>query len=621
MMRKAKTISLSLTLILILSFLTVALAPPVVGQGNGTGAPGAQPQQGPSDPSNVKESVIVPNTPAYAAAANSPMFNANITTQVGLKKVSPDSALNSPVKAISPPDGSNRLFVADQTGKIWIMLPNGTWSSAPFLDITNKLVNLSTTTEDERGLLGLAFHPNFAQNGKFYVYYSANPDWKAPSMWNCTNHLAEFKVNSSNANLADVNSERTLLMINKPYQNHNGGDINFGPGGFLYLPTGDGGRADDTGIGHPAGGNGQDLWELLGKVLRLDVNQNANVNAKNTSEWQTGSMGYGIPSDNPFVNSHEGRPEIWAWGLRNPWRASFDMGGNNTYFVSNAGQKLWEGIDTINKGQNLGWNIMENGHPYNRSQMLDINATARRTTGFLGEPLTNPILSIPNFVPGDPVYVAIGGYVYRGANISALDGSYIFGLWGVNSTIKFAQQQSNGSWMYGNVSLNLASNGSSVSGLSGTYIQSFGQDSKGEMYVLTTNDLQPLSAHKTGAVWMLVPPGSNQTSNQSSGATPAPSASQPSQQNQSGASSSSSAVTIQNFAFSPIPLTVKSGTTVTWTNKDNADHTATTTSGPASFDSKNIAPGQTFSYTFSQAGTYDYICTIHPTMHGQVIVQ
>jgi amicyanin len=202
--------------------------------------------------------------------------------------------------------------------------------------------------------------------------------------------------------------------------------------------------------------------------------------------------------------------------------------------------------------------------------------------------------------------------------------AYIFGVWGVNSTLKFAQQQANGGWMYGNLSLNPGPNGTNVSGMSGTYIQSLGQDSKGEMYVLTTSNLQPLGAQKTGAVWMLVPPGGNQTSNQSSnqssGATPAPSTNQSSQQNQSGASSSSAA-TIQNFAFSPTPLTVKVGTTVTWTNKDNVDHTVTTTSGPVMFDSKNIASGQTFSYTFTQAGTYNYICTIHPFMTGQVVVQ
>ncbi len=471
-----------------------------------------QPTQGPVNPCDVKESFNVANgTPAPA----NPWFDKNLTATFGLEKVSKNNTLNSPIKAISPP-GDSRLFVADQTGVIWIIDVNGTTLSTPFLDISHEMVKLSNTTEDERGLLSLAFHPDFATNGKFYVYYSAPLDSKAPSMWNCTNHLAEFKVSANDSNVADPSTERTILMINKPYQNNNGGDINFGPDGFLYLPTGDGGRADDTGIGHPAIGNGQDNWELLGKILRIDINENTGVSARNTTEFQNDSMGYGIPVDNSFVATKQGRPEIYAWGFRNPWRASFDQ-QTGTYFVSNAGQKLWEGIYIVQKGENYGWNIMENGHPYNRSQQVDVNATARRTTGYMGEPLVNPILSIPNYVPGDPVFTSIGGYVYRGTTVPELNGMYIFGLWQVNSTIKVAQG-SGMNWKYGNVTMDPGPNGTNVTSLNSTYIQSFGQDSKGEMYVLTTSSLSPLGPSKTGAVWKIVPTGGNLTAgNQTAG--------------------------------------------------------------------------------------------------------
>jgi hypothetical protein len=396
---------------------------------------------------------------------------------------------------------------------------NGSINSTPFLDISGKMVKLSTTTEDERGLLGMAFHPSFASNGKFYIYYSAPLDRSAPSMFNCTNHLAEFMVDPNNSNMANSSYERTLLMINKPYQNHNGGDINFGPDGMLYLPTGDGGRADDTGIGHAAEtGNAQNLEVLLGKVLRLDVNQNMNVNAKNTSEFQNESMGYGIPADNPFVGQLPIRAEIWAYGFRNPWRASFDMGGSNQYFVSNAGQKLWEGVFAVSAGNNYGWYFKENGFNYNHSQQVDYNYTAVRTTGYRGEPFVDPILSIPNQQTGDPVYVVIGGYVYRGGNISNLTGTYVFGSWAKNSPLFAAQQQSDGTWKYGNLSFDVkfpggATNASASTSfnqtLNGTYILSFGQDARGEMYVLTNTNLPSAGGHG-GQIWKIVPV--NQTS-------------------------------------------------------------------------------------------------------------
>jgi plastocyanin len=498
----------------------------VVSSSGGSSQSGGQQSNATTSP-NPQESFTIP----AAARMTSPQYDANVTAnlEVGLKLIA--DQLTSPVKILSAPDGSGRMFIAEQIGKIWVMDANGSINKTPFLDISSKMVKLSNTAEDERGLLGMAFHPSFASNGKFYVYYSAPLDSKAPSMFNCTNHLAEFKVDPNNTNKANVSSERTVLMLNKPSQNHNGGDINFGPDGMLYLPTGDGGRADDTGVGHATEtGNAQNLEVLLGKVLRLDVNQNMNVDAKNTTEFQNESMGYGIPADNPFVGKAPIRPEIWAYGFRNPWRASFDMGGSNEYFVSNAGQKLWEGVFDVSKGNNYGWYFKENGFYYNHSQQTDYNYTAVRTTGYMGEPFVDPILSIPNQVSGDPVYVVIGGYVYRGSDISNLTGYYVFGSWAKNSPLFAAQKQGDGTWKYGNLSFsamfpgggsNASASASFNQTLNGTYILSFGQDAKGEIYVLTNTNLPSAGGHG-GQIWKIVPvnttSGSNATqSNTSSG--------------------------------------------------------------------------------------------------------
>jgi plastocyanin/glucose/arabinose dehydrogenase len=615
-------------------------------QSGGSSPPASVPNQtsggNATTPQPATESVTFPSG---EKSPTGPQYDPNVTSglQVGLRLVA--DQFNAPNKLITAPDGTNRTFIADQTGQIWIMNSDGTIQSQPFLDISSKMVTLSTTTEDERGLLGFALHPQFAQNGKFYVYYSAPLDPKAPSMYNCTNHLAEFTVDPNNPNSTNLSSERTLLMINKPYQNHNGGDIAFGPDGMLYLPTGDGGRADDTGIGHAAEtGNAQDLGNLLGKVLRLDVNQNTNVDAKNTSEFQNDSMGYGIPADNPLVGQY-GRDEIFAYGFRNPWRASFDT-QTGQYFVGNAGQKLWEGIFEVNSGGNYGWYIKENGFYYNHSQMLDTNYSAMRTTGFNGEPLIDPILSIPNFVSGDPVYVVIGGYVYRGTAIPELDGMYVFGSWAPNSPLFAAAPQSDGTWKYGNLSFSVENpNGGTNSSatasfnqtLNGTYILSFAQDAKGEMYVLTENQLSP-SGH-TGQVWKIVPV-SNRTasapSNQSMGnmtmGVTTPITAIDNVLNNATNRSVMINLTAQNTAFNQTNLTVKAGSNVTlnFTNNDSgvqhnfALYNDSNASNPI-FRGTLITGVSNMTYTFDaplKPGTYYFQCDVHPTqMHGNFIVK
>src|SRR5687768_1029740 len=222
--------------------------------------------------------------------------------------------LVSPLTVVDAPDESGRLFVVDQIGQIWVLNKNGNRLPTPFLDIRDRMVTLNPNF-DERGLLGLAFHPHYKNNGKFYVYYSAPPTEGANV--NNIGTVSEFEVSRSNPNVADVGSERILLEVPDPQSNHNGGTIAFGPDNYLYIAIGDGGAANDVAPGHVEdwyetneGGNGQDIVSnLMGNILRIDVDS------------RSARMEYGIPSDNPFVNK-EGRDEIYAFGFRNPYRFS-----------------------------------------------------------------------------------------------------------------------------------------------------------------------------------------------------------------------------------------------------------------------------------------------------------
>ena len=240
--------------------------------------------------------------------------------------------LVSPTALTHAHDGSGRLFIADQIGQIRIVDAGGNLLPTPFLDISNRLASLQSGY-DERGLLGLTFHPGYSTNGRFFVYYSAP---SPVTNFNNVTVLSEYRVSSGNPNQADATSERILLTINEPEFNHEGADITFGPDGYLYLGPGDGGGAGDQ---HGATGNGQSLTTLLGKILRLDVD--------------SGSP-YGIPLDNPFIGTPGARPEIFAYGLRNPWRFSFDRGGTHQGFIADVGQNLWEEIDLMRKGANYG---------------------------------------------------------------------------------------------------------------------------------------------------------------------------------------------------------------------------------------------------------------------------
>ena len=210
----------------------------------------------------------------------------------------------------------------------------------PFLDVSNQLVPINPGY-DERGLLGIAFHPDFKTNHKFYVYYSV------PSNTSGSDHkgiLVEYMVSANNPDVADISTKRILLEVEEPESNHNGGNLVFGPDGYLYIGLGDGGGGGDE---HGTFGNGQNLGTLLGKIIRIDVN----------------GQPYTVPKDNPFVNRTDARPEIWAYGLRNPWRFSFDR-VTKQLFAGDVGQNKYEEVDIITKGGNYGWRIKEGLHDY-----------------------------------------------------------------------------------------------------------------------------------------------------------------------------------------------------------------------------------------------------------------
>ena len=231
------------------------------------------------------------------------------------------SGFASPVSMAVPNDGTGRLFIVDQIGRIYIIDNTDALLATPFLDISDRMVTLNTGG-DERGLLGLAFHPDYATNGRFFVYYSA--PLRDGGTGSHTNQVSEFQVDPGNPNLADPSSEKIIIQIDHPQSNHNAGPILFGPDGYLYIAQGDGGGSGDKSTGHAAdwypvnaGGNGQDNEaNMLGAILRIDVDN---------------GDPYAIPADNPDISTNF--PEIWAFGFRNPYRMAFDPGGTNELFV------------------------------------------------------------------------------------------------------------------------------------------------------------------------------------------------------------------------------------------------------------------------------------------------
>ena len=397
------------------------------------------------------------------------------------------TGVNAPVAMVQP-DGDDRKFVIEHFGRVRIINAAGELEATPFLDIRNLIVN-QFSDFDERGLLGITFHPEFQDNGKFYVAYSGHLDFDADLgkefWWDHTNTVAEFTVSENDPNVANPHSMRIITAIDWPQFNHNGHWIDFGPDGMLYISTGDGGYANDWGIGHNVTeGNGQDLTTLMGKILRIDVNKSENGN------------NYGIPSDNPFVGNNDVLPEIWAYGLRNPWRCSFDT-GDGKLICADVQQNSYEEVNVIEKGGNYGWRVMEATHCFDYTKP-DEHPAACDTAD-----LVMPVIEYNNCTaqPQNCKGISVtGGYVYRGAN-EAWQGKYIFGDWSQSfATMKgqvfIGSESGDGQWEMSETD---------VSNMPGDrpYILAFGQDSEGEVYALKSITTGPVGSLDT--IYKIVP--------------------------------------------------------------------------------------------------------------------
>jgi glucose/arabinose dehydrogenase len=420
---------------------------------------------------------------------------------IGLRLVA--KGFTAPMTVASPDDGTGRLFIVDMPGTISVLDSNGTLQKRPFLDVSNRIVKI-ITSYDERGLLGLAFHPDFKNNSRIFIYYSVPLRPGAPVGWNHTNRLSEFNVSRDDPNAADASSEKIIMEIDMPYLNHNGGQIRFGTDGYLYIPTGDGGRADDTGLGHtPLIGNAQDLTNPLGKILRIDVD-NAG-----------GGKPYGIPPDNPFLGNKTAMPEIYAYGLRNPATASIDP-QSGRLFVGDGGQELFEEVDLILKGGNYGWNLREGTHCFDPNHPIQPSLECR-TRGYSGEPLIGPIVELGH----DIGQVVVGGFVYRGRTMPDFRGRYIFGDWssynppgngtlliatppaGENENLSSAENVTPSDMNMWDIEVLRVT--TSRNGQINAYVRGFGEDADHELYVVTS-DIGELTG-TTGKVYKIIPAG------------------------------------------------------------------------------------------------------------------
>jgi glucose/arabinose dehydrogenase len=336
---------------------------------------------------------------------------------------------------LTAPDADPRLFIVEKGGTIRIV-KDGTLLPVPFLDISGQV-----STGSEQGLLGLAFHPQYATNGRFVIHYT---DLAGDT------RVSELKV-SPDADVADAASEVSILSADQPFPNHNGGQVLFGPDGYLYIMLGDGGSADDP------GGRGQSLADLLGSILRVEPLEGG---------------GYAVPPDNPFLSTAGALPEIWSYGLRNPWRAAFDP-ANGDLYIADVGQREWEEVDVspaadgAGRGMNFGWSLMEGPECF-RDSSCDQEA------------LELPVLA---YTHSDGCSIT-GGFVYRGAAIPALQGHYFYSDFcqGWVRSFRFENGSAADQFQWPT----LAPGGS---------VPSFGRDATGELYVMSA----------AGVVFKIVP--------------------------------------------------------------------------------------------------------------------
>ncbi len=694
--------------------------------------------------------------------------------QIGLEQIAQN--LVAPIGLVSDGSDSNRLFIVEQTGFVRILGSDNNVLSTPFLDVSNKIVDLNENY-DERGLLGVAFHPQFNDNNKLYVYYTAPLRTGAPQGFDHTNVIAEYSLMANDPNRVDPASERILLQVDHPQFNHSAGQILFGPDGYLYIPIGDGGNEYDRGLGHSSQGNAQDPTNLLGKILRIDVDQNGqtqlpndvnsmdqnildeppldvNFQADTNNQTIDGNVdenrAYGIPSDNPLVGEN-GRPEIFAWGLRNPFRISFDPQTGDLYAMD-AGQDRYEEINLIENGGNYGWPLKEGFNCTilpDTNQGTDSNVTPTDCDANTGQMLRDPLIEVDHQDFNADALTIISGNVYRGSQITGLEGQFVFGLWSLENgqgmgrlyafdpMVADSNQPGNQNNSYRELVV-----ASPTNALSNVFIRSFGTGADGELYVLVSAEAgptgssgmiyrmtlsedqnngttgsnlisvsdQPITDNRvevdsirtaqdgwavvhldqngepgqiigrtrvtagenpdvqiavdqnqvTSMLWIMLHvdtgaqgvfefPGpdvpvtengqivmdsltvldQNQGPDTNTGGGPVPGDDQNALPDQNVGSDQNTGndvnatpgqgmvVAISDFLFSPSSITVSPGTTVTWTNMDSSPHTVTGTG----FDSSVLSTGESYSHRFDQPGSFPYICTIHPSMQGTVIVQ
>ena len=411
------------------------------------------------------------------------------TVRVDLQPVA--SGLVSPVDARSAPGDTSRLFITDQAGRVRIV-QNGALQSTPFMDLTSRLAPLSANF-DERGFLGFAFHPDFNVTGspgfgKVYTYTnepagSGTPDFTVPmpagANFNNQGVVAEWRVSAANPNAIDLSTRREVMRWDDPQGNHNGGPFHFGPDRNLYIAIGDGGGANDNGNGHnPTIGNSQDMGRIFGKMLRIDVNGTNSANGR-----------YGVPANNPFVGQAGVLPEIYASGLRNPFRFSFDRANGNLY-VGDVGQNNIEELDLVTAGGNYGWRYKEGTFRFNPD-----GGTISTDLTALPPGLIDPIMQYDH----DEGVSIIGGFVYRGTQMPELTGKYVFGEFSRGFAAPggrlFYYDLTTGElreFLLGSADLPL-----------GMFVKGMGEDAMGELYLAASTTLGPTGT--TGQVFKIVP--------------------------------------------------------------------------------------------------------------------
>ena len=410
--------------------------------------------------------------------------------RIGLKRIA--SGLTAPVGLIGAGGGTDKIYILEQTGKV-LLLENGELNEEPFLDVSGRLVDINEGY-DERGLLGMAFHPDYHKSGsvgygKFYTYtsepVSGKEDFFSADMPEGVeqNHYSIVTEWQANVETGDVNTEdqRVLMKIAEPQSNHNGGDMHFGPDGHLYIALGDGGKANDVGDGHGASGNGQNLNTILGSIIRIDPIEPSLTPASADFSSITGN--YRIPRDNPFVGGDD-LEEIYAYGFRNPYRFSFDSQSGDL-IAADVGQGKIEEVDIVTKGGNYGWNLMEGSYHFNP----ETGTVSSDITG-LPTNLINPVLEYDH----DEGASIIGGFVYRGGVMPELNGYYVFSDF---------SGKGGGRVFYGDLKTGVIKEFRIADDNNlPFFIKGMGEDGDGELYLLTSENIGPKG--DTGKVFKLV---------------------------------------------------------------------------------------------------------------------